>query len=433
MPTRIFEYLAMNKPVVAPRTRGIQDYFQEGELLFFEPGNVEDLARKMEWVYQHPAEARCVMERGRRVYQQHTWDLERGRFTALVKGLLAKGEEPKPPREAPAVARKKIWIDLDNTPHVPLFAPIVQEIRRRGYEVVLTARDAFQVCELAERKQMDCLRIGRHSGKNKLRKLAGLFYRAAQLAPVVLREKPVIGLASTRSGLTVRRSTFPFMKASLWSCEVRSLEAAVAAVVAAWAAPRRKRRRGDLTDIGRGEEMAGERGLLLLGDALLFRIGGDRRRGRVRLEDRPAEIAGQGRSELGNVALQPGIVVRQIGEAIRRHAVVGVVELRADCPQMRLQSEEQRAADADGRDGAKTDEHAARKPRDGRPAGSQPHFLRRPVASQGPAASSCGRVCHDCGLPSVRTMRTFFWCSPPSRSSAAANNRSTIMWLSCTR
>jgi glycosyltransferase involved in cell wall biosynthesis len=36
MPTRIFEYLARGKPVIAPLTAGIQDYFSSDELLFFE-------------------------------------------------------------------------------------------------------------------------------------------------------------------------------------------------------------------------------------------------------------------------------------------------------------------------------------------------------------------------------------------------------------
>ena len=32
-PVRIFEYLARGKPVIAPRTPGIQDYFHNGDLL----------------------------------------------------------------------------------------------------------------------------------------------------------------------------------------------------------------------------------------------------------------------------------------------------------------------------------------------------------------------------------------------------------------
>lgn len=91
--------------------------------------------------------------------------------------------------------RVKIWIDLDNTPHVPLFVPIVRELQRRGHQVVLTARDAFQVCELAEQKGLACRRIGRHYGRNRLLKAFGLLWRSLQLAPVCLREKPQLALS----------------------------------------------------------------------------------------------------------------------------------------------------------------------------------------------------------------------------------------------
>ncbi len=40
-PTRIFEYLALGKPVIAPRAAGISDYFDEGSMIFFELGNAE--------------------------------------------------------------------------------------------------------------------------------------------------------------------------------------------------------------------------------------------------------------------------------------------------------------------------------------------------------------------------------------------------------
>ena len=40
-PTRVFEYLAMGKPVIAPSTEGIRDYFDNDSLLFFEAGNSE--------------------------------------------------------------------------------------------------------------------------------------------------------------------------------------------------------------------------------------------------------------------------------------------------------------------------------------------------------------------------------------------------------
>jgi predicted glycosyltransferase len=89
----------------------------------------------------------------------------------------------------------KIWIDLDNTPHVPFFKPIIRELEKRGHEVVLTARDAFQVCELADRMGLVCQRVGRHYGKNRFMKVSGLGWRSLQLLPFLLREKPDMGLS----------------------------------------------------------------------------------------------------------------------------------------------------------------------------------------------------------------------------------------------
>ena len=39
------------------------------------------------------------------------------------------------------IPSKKVWIDLDNSPHVPFFRPIIEELNKRGYETLLTARN----------------------------------------------------------------------------------------------------------------------------------------------------------------------------------------------------------------------------------------------------------------------------------------------------
>ena len=88
-PTRIFEYLALGKPVIAPRTPGICDYFDEASLLFFEPGNAEDLARKIEYVFFHPAETVEVVKRGQEIHQAHPWREERLRLIKLVDRVLS--------------------------------------------------------------------------------------------------------------------------------------------------------------------------------------------------------------------------------------------------------------------------------------------------------------------------------------------------------
>ncbi len=91
--------------------------------------------------------------------------------------------------------KKTVWIDLDNTPHVPFFIPIKNELKRRGYRVILTARDAYQVKELATENKLFFKTIGRHYGKNKLKKLVGWLYRSFQLMPFVLINKPDVALS----------------------------------------------------------------------------------------------------------------------------------------------------------------------------------------------------------------------------------------------
>ncbi len=94
-PTRIFEYLALGKPVIAPRAAGICDYFDDHSLVFFELGSAEDLARSTEYVFFHPTEVIEIVRRGQEVYRDHSWRTERSRLTGLVTGLLCEGLTPE--------------------------------------------------------------------------------------------------------------------------------------------------------------------------------------------------------------------------------------------------------------------------------------------------------------------------------------------------
>jgi glycosyltransferase involved in cell wall biosynthesis len=91
-PTRIFEYLALGKPVIAPRTPGIQDYFDPDALLFFESGDAEELAAQMAYAAFHTNEMTGIAERGQQVYLAHTWRQEKETLISLVAGLLKVGK-----------------------------------------------------------------------------------------------------------------------------------------------------------------------------------------------------------------------------------------------------------------------------------------------------------------------------------------------------
>ncbi len=90
---------------------------------------------------------------------------------------------------------KVIWIDLDNSPHVPFFAPIIKILQKEGYTVRISARNYSQTVELAQLYGLHFSDIGKHYGKNKFIKVFSLIYRALQLIPFVLKKKPTIAIS----------------------------------------------------------------------------------------------------------------------------------------------------------------------------------------------------------------------------------------------
>ena len=43
----------------------------------------------------------------------------------------------------------RVWIDLANSPHPLLFAPIARRLEEQGHEILVTVRDNAQTAELA--------------------------------------------------------------------------------------------------------------------------------------------------------------------------------------------------------------------------------------------------------------------------------------------
>jgi uncharacterized protein len=139
--------------------------------------------------------------------QQHAGNLNCGRgsprpmptpnLTRFCQSTMSSTQiaQAAPGTTAPRPTGRRVWIDLDNSPHVPFFAPIIEALEQQGHTVLLTARDFAQVIELADLMGLRYLKIGRHYGKNTLVKLLGLTARAAQLAPVVAKAKPDLAVS----------------------------------------------------------------------------------------------------------------------------------------------------------------------------------------------------------------------------------------------
>lgn len=127
--------------------------------------------------------------------------------------------------------KKVIWVDLDNSPHVPFFAPIIDRLREQGYTVKISARKYSQTLALANLFDLNYTPIGKHHGKNKFIKIIGLLYRSIQLFPFALKSRATIAIShGSRSQMIVAQllripivmfldyeyiQTIPFVKPSL--------------------------------------------------------------------------------------------------------------------------------------------------------------------------------------------------------------------------
>ena len=90
---------------------------------------------------------------------------------------------------------KIVWIDLDNSPHVLFFNPIIKELEKLGTDVIVTARDFAQVSDLVALFEIETTIIGKHYGKNFLLKLVGIIFRSFQLTKFIFKKKPDFALS----------------------------------------------------------------------------------------------------------------------------------------------------------------------------------------------------------------------------------------------
>jgi uncharacterized protein len=89
----------------------------------------------------------------------------------------------------------RIWIDLANSPHPLLFAPIARELELADHEIVVTARDNAQTVQLAQACWQRVEVIGGSSPKGRLAKSEALRRRVAGLRAFAQRASPDVALS----------------------------------------------------------------------------------------------------------------------------------------------------------------------------------------------------------------------------------------------
>ncbi len=179
MPTRIFEYLAVKKPVIVSRTKGIRDYFAEDSLIFFEPGEVEDLVRKIEWAFLHPAEVRTTLEKGLAVYREHRWELEEQKLLGSLARLLAPARDRRHGMPAAARPRRICMVTYSNYETDNRVMRYAEELARQGdtVEVLALKNDPSQ----ADTDMVGQVKVSRIQSRHRKDEKT----RAAYLLPIL--------------------------------------------------------------------------------------------------------------------------------------------------------------------------------------------------------------------------------------------------------
>lgn len=93
-----------------------------------------------------------------------------------------------------------IWIDFENTPHVLILKPIIEELKKRGHDVILTGRDCSQTLELAAYFRLKVTRVSHHHGKHIVKKILGHLSRIFFLVKFIRKQNIDVAVShSSRS------------------------------------------------------------------------------------------------------------------------------------------------------------------------------------------------------------------------------------------
>ena len=105
----------------------------------------------------------------------------------------------------------KIWFDLSNAPHINLFKDLLKDLEAEGHEIILTCRPLSNTVSLLDLHKIKYTIIGKHYGKNFIKKIIGYPIRVIQLRKFIkpLNVDIAVSQSSFHSPLAARLLGIP--------------------------------------------------------------------------------------------------------------------------------------------------------------------------------------------------------------------------------
>ena len=85
LPTKLMEYAALGMPAIASSTTTIQEYFTDTNVEFFEPGNADDLARVILYLYNNPIRLEELSRGSQKFNEHYNWSNVGAAYVSLVE------------------------------------------------------------------------------------------------------------------------------------------------------------------------------------------------------------------------------------------------------------------------------------------------------------------------------------------------------------
>jgi glycosyltransferase involved in cell wall biosynthesis len=87
---KMYEYMLLDKPVVASRLRSTARYFGADTVQYFEPGSAEDLAAALRALYEAPGRRASLVARAREKCRDYGWAAQKSIYLSAYAALLGR-------------------------------------------------------------------------------------------------------------------------------------------------------------------------------------------------------------------------------------------------------------------------------------------------------------------------------------------------------
>ncbi len=90
LPNKLFEYIILDIPSIVSDLPTMREYFNKDCVMYFEPGNPKDLAKKILYLYNHPEKRKELVKNSSKVYEKYRWSNMRKKYIAVYEDLIKR-------------------------------------------------------------------------------------------------------------------------------------------------------------------------------------------------------------------------------------------------------------------------------------------------------------------------------------------------------